>query len=238
MTPATVVTGGTRGIGLAISRQLLAAGHRVVAIARSLPPEVPKGMQVRCCDLTREQDLSRTFEAIGPVEVLVNNAGISSSGPLHRTTTQQWTDNLAINATGAFWCTRAVLPGMLAAGRGRIVTVASTAALQGAPYVAAYAASKHAVLGMMRVLAAEVAGTGVTANTVCPTFVRTDMTADTIANIAQVTGVSHDDAEHQLTQATPHGRIISPEEVADAVLDLITGNDNGREILLDGGPRT
>ena len=125
---------------------------------------------------------------------------------------------------------------MLERGTGRIVTVASTAGVEGAKYIAAYAASKHAVMGLMRVVAAEAAGSGVTANTVCPTFVRTEMTVATIANIAEQTGKNLADAEAALAKATPHGRIIEIVEVVDAVMALVESDRNGQEIVLDGAP--
>lgn len=238
MTSVAVVTGGTRGIGLAIAQRLLGEGYAVIAMARTAPEVVPAGIDFQACDVTDEEAVASAFEAIGHVDVLINNAGVSSSAPLHRTSTTDWARNMAVNATAPFLCCRAVLPGMRDRDRGRIVTVASTAALEGGRYVAAYTASKHAALGLMRVLAAEVAGTGVTANTVCPTFVDTDMTSTTIATIAETTGCTLAEAEQRLAAMTPHGRIISPEEVATAVVDLLDSSDNGQEILLDGRPTT
>ncbi len=231
-----VVTGGTRGIGRAISTRLSAAGHNVTALATSEPADSPAGIAVRICDVTDESQVASTFRDIGPVEVLVNNAGVSSSNRLGRTTIEQWNHSLAVNATGAFLCTRAVIDAMTERGAGRIVTVASIAGVEGAKYIAAYAASKHAVVGLMRVVAAEAARTGVTANTVCPTFVRTDMTVATIANIAEQTGKNLADAEAALAKATPHGRIIEIAEVVDAVMELVESDRNGQEIVLDGAP--
>lgn len=249
--PIAVVTGGTRGIGAAITRRLSAAGYCTIAIARTMPePTGPDstadpdsttnlaGAEVLCCDVTDADDVARTFAQIakrGRIEVLVNNAGISTSAPIERTTLADWNQNLAVNATGPFLCTQAVVGEMKANQSGRVVTVASTAGLSGDRYIAAYAASKHAVLGLMRVVAAEVEGSGVTANSVCPTFVRTEMTIATIANIAERTGCSLDEAEAKLAQATPHGRILEIAEVADAVLDLVVSTNNGQEVLLDGG---
>ena len=143
-----------------------------------------------------------------------------------------------VNATGAFLCTRAVLPGMLERGSGRIVTVASTAGRAGARYTAAYTASKHAAVGLMRAVAAEVAGTGVTANAVCPAFVRTDMTARSVERIVARTGRSEADAEAALAEAAPLGRLLEPEEVAFAVAFLAAaeaGAINGQTLILDGG---
>ena len=231
-----VVTGGTRGIGGAISAELAAEGHRVIALATSEPPSPLDGVEARICDVTDPSQVAATFSAIGSVDVLVNNAGVSGSNRLGRTTLEEWNRNMAVNATGAFLCTQAVIDQMLERDAGKIVTVASIAGVEGAPYIAAYAASKHAVMGLMRVVAAEVAGTGVTVNSVCPTFVRTEMTVATIANIAERTGKNLTDAEAALAKATPHGRIIEIAEVVDAVMELLAGDLSGQEIVLDGGP--
>ena len=224
MSRVVVVTGGTRGIGRAVVERF--AGDRVIALGSA------------DCDVTDEAAVAATFERIGPVDVLVNNAGISSSAPLARTTLDDWRSQMDVNATGAFLCTRAVLPGMLERGSGRIVVVASTAGRAGARYTAAYTASKHAAVGLMRAVAAEVAGTGVTANAVCPAFVRTDMTARSVERIVARTGRSEADAEAALAEAAPLGRLLEPEEVAFAVAFLAApeaGAINGQTLILDGG---
>ena len=176
MTRRVVVTGGTRGIGAAIAARFTAAGDDVIAVGRAR------------CDVTDEAAVAALFESLGPVDVLVNNAGVASSAPLKRTTLADWRGQLDVNATGAFLCTRAALPGMAERGSGRIVTVASTAGLVGAKYTAAYTASKHAAVGLTRAVAAEIAGTGVTANAVCPAFVRTDLTRESVRRIAETHG--------------------------------------------------
>jgi len=173
-----------------------------------------------------------------PVDVLVNNAGVSASADVARTTLEDWRAQIDVNATGAFLCTRAVLGGMRERGRGRIVTVASTAGLAGARYTAAYTASKHAAVGLMRAVAAEVAGSGVTANAVCPAFVRTDMTAASVERIAATTKRSNAEAESALAAMTPLGRLLEPDEVAFAVAFLAAreaGAINGQTLVLDGG---
>ena len=190
------------------------------------------------CDVTDEAAVAALFESLGPVDVLVNNAGVASSAPLERTTLADWREQLDVNATGAFLCTRAALPGMAERGSGRIVTVASTAGLVGAKYTAAYTASKHAAVGLTRAVAAEVAGTGVTANAVCPAFVRTDMTRESVRRIVERTGRSEADAETALAAATPLGRLLEPDEVAFAVAFLAApeaGAINGQTLILDGG---
>lgn len=221
-----VVTGGTRGIGAAIAARFKAAGDRVLAPGRA------------DCDVTDEAAVAAFFDRAGPVDVLVNNAGIAASAPLARSTLDDWRRQLDVNATGAFLCTRAALPGMRERGTGRVVTVASTAGRQGYRYTAAYTASKHAAVGLMRAVAAELAGTGVTANAVCPAFVRTEMTSRSVARIAATTGREEAAAEAALAAAAPLGRLLEPDEVAFAVAFLAApeaGAINGQTLVLDGG---
>ena len=189
-------------------------------------------------DVTDEGQVTAFFERLGRVDVLVNNAGVASGAPLARTTLDDWRAHFDVNATGAFLCTRAVVGGMIERGDGRIVTVASTAGLAGARYTAAYSASKHAAVGLMRAVAAEVAGTGVTANAVCPAYVRTDMTRRSIARIVAATDRSEEEAEAALVATSPLGRLLEPEEVAFAVAflaDPAAGAINGQTLVLDGG---
>jgi NAD(P)-dependent dehydrogenase (short-subunit alcohol dehydrogenase family) len=221
-----VVTGGTRGIGRAVADRFGAAGDRVVALGRA------------DCDVTSEASVAACFDRIGPVDVLVNNAGVSSSADVGRTTLDDWRAQVDVNATGAFLCTRAVFGGMRERDSGRIVTVASTAGLAGERYTAAYTASKHAAVGLMRAVAAEVAGTGVTANAVCPGFVRTDMTAASVERIVAKTGRSAEEAETAIAAMSPLGRLLDPDEVAFAVAFLAApeaGAINGQTLVLDGG---
>lgn len=232
-----LVTGGTRGIGRVISEGLRERGHHVVAVARSIPDEPLPGIDVRICDITDESAVTNLVAELGRVDILVNNAGVASANALAKTTLAEWNRNIAVNATGAFLCTRSVVPAMVERGAGHVITVASTASLEGAKYVAAYTASKHAVLGLMRVVAAEVEGSGVVVSTVCPTFVRTQMTLSTIANIATRTGVTLEEAEVKLATATPHGRILEIDEVAACVFDLVADGVNGQEVLLTGEHR-
>jgi NAD(P)-dependent dehydrogenase (short-subunit alcohol dehydrogenase family) len=221
-----VVTGGTRGIGAAIAARFKAVGDQVHAPGRTE------------CDVTDESAVAEYFGSLGVVDVLVNNAGVSASAPLAKTSLEQWRTQLDVNATGAFLCTKAVLPGMRTRDRGRIVTVASTASHIGYRYTAGYAASKHAAVGLMRATAAEVAGTGVTANAVCPAFVRTDMTATSVARIREKTGRDEAGAEAALAATSPLGRLLEPDEVAFAVTFLAAPEAaaiNGQTLILDGG---
>ena len=224
MSRTVVVTGGKRGIGVAITAHFQALGDTVIPLSSA------------DLDVTDEAAVQRVFGDLDAVDVLVNNAGVSDSAPLGRMTLDAWNRQLAVNATGAFLCTRAVIDGMKARDTGRIVTVASMASHVGARYIAAYVASKHAVIGLMRSVAAELAGTGVTANCVCPAYVRSDMTDATIANIQARTGRS--DGEEALAKMAALGRLIEPDEVAFAVAFFAAGEAgaiNGQSLIMDGG---
>jgi NAD(P)-dependent dehydrogenase (short-subunit alcohol dehydrogenase family) len=219
-----VVTGAAKGIGKAIAERF--SGDDVHS---------PSHDEL---DVTDEAAVQEFFERIGRVDVLVNNAGVATSASLARTTLDEWRKHLDVNATGAFLCTRAVVGGMIEHGDGRIVIVASVAGLVGVRYTAAYSASKHAAVGLMRATAAEVAGTGVTANAVCPAFVDTDMTTRTVENIVAKTGRTAEEAQSDLEGMTPLGRLLEPDEVAAAVVFLASPEAaaiNGQTLVLDGG---
>lgn len=239
-----LVTGGSRGIGSAIVCRFAALGDKVVAVGRdrealeAVAQAAGGDVQTACCDLTDEAAVAALVAGIGPVDVLVNNAGASDSAPIQLTTLDSWNAQMAINATAVFLCTRAVVVGMRGRNWGRIVTVASTAGRAGAAYASAYSASKHAAVGLMRSVAAELAGTQVTANAVCPTFVYTEMTQASAARIAQRTGRTLDQSFEALAKLSPLGRLVEPEEVADTVVWLASkraGAINGQTIVLDGG---
>jgi NAD(P)-dependent dehydrogenase (short-subunit alcohol dehydrogenase family) len=189
-------------------------------------------------DVTDERQIARAFSACrdrnGPIEVLVNNSGIAESAPLIRTGLAMWDRIVATNLTGTFLCTREAIEDMIVAKWGRIVNVASTAGLAGAAYVSAYCASKHAVVGFTRAIAVEFAGTGITANAVCPGYTETDMMRQAIATITRVTGTSADAARERLAGMNPEGRIATAQEVAEGVLDLIAGSRTGVALVIPG----
>jgi NAD(P)-dependent dehydrogenase (short-subunit alcohol dehydrogenase family) len=241
-----VVTGAGRGIGRAVAQRLSTAGLRVALVARNREQlqETADGcagtVLVIPADVTEPDAAARMFDEIerawGVVDVLVANAGAGHSARLDRTTDDDWARMLDVNLTAPFRFVRRAVPAMRAAGWGRIVVMASTAAQVGEPYIAAYTASKHGVLGLVRSAAAELAGSGVTVNAVCPGYVDTPMTEQTIANIAATTGRTADDARELLARKQPIGRLITPDEVADAVWFCVgNGAVSGQAINVDGG---
>jgi NAD(P)-dependent dehydrogenase (short-subunit alcohol dehydrogenase family) len=244
VTRVALVTGGGRGIGRAVVAALAERGHRVVAVGRDrrvleeTSAAVGPGTGIEVCDVTDERAVRDLVERVGAVDVLVNNAGVSASAPLERTSLADWRQQIDVNATAAFLCTRQALPAMRERGWGRIVTVASTAGRAGSRYTAGYTASKHAAVGLMRAVAAEVAGTGVTSNAVCPGFVRTEMTARSIERIVETTGRTAEQAERALADSSPLGRLLEPSEIAAAVAYLASDEAaaiNGQTLVLDGG---
>jgi NAD(P)-dependent dehydrogenase (short-subunit alcohol dehydrogenase family) len=242
-----LVVGGSRGIGRAVVRRLATDGCDVLATGRSedgltrLRDDLAAdGLMVGTAvvDATDEDATAALAEAEPDLDVLVYNAGTSSAAPLARTSLDAWHREVQVNATGAFLALRAFVPGMVTRGHGRAVVVASTAGLAGSPYISAYAAAKHAAVGLVRAVAAEVAGRGVTVNAVCPHFVRTDMTTATLERIEAATGRDAAEAEAELEATSRLGRLLEPDEVADAVAYLVAepaAAVNGHALVLDGG---
>ncbi|HEU4439573.1 MAG TPA: SDR family NAD(P)-dependent oxidoreductase [Methylomirabilota bacterium] len=229
-----LVTGGGRGIGQAIALALGRAGAGLVLTGRtdtalrSVADELHgAGAPAPACyviDVADPAAVLSGLDRIGgeqpAIDILVNNAGIAESEPLARTDLALWQRHLAVNATAPYLFTRALLPGMLERRWGRVINIASTVGLAGAPYIAAYSASKHALVGLTRSVAAEVAGRGVTVNAVCPGYVATDLATRAAARISARTGQSPGDAMAALARLNPSGRLIDAQEVAAVVLEL------------------
>lgn len=226
-----VVTGGGSGIGAAIARKLSSLGAKLTLMGRHLDTlgNVASALdetQVIVCDVADEPQVKRALtkavEGFGPISILINNAGIADSAPFTKITLKSFQNVLNVNLLGTFLCSRTVLPKMLAAESGRIVNVASTAGLQGNPYIAAYSASKHGVIGLTRSLALEVAAKGITVNAVCPGYTETDMAKLAIDTVMAKTGLNETEARAAILKDNPQGRMIQPEEVAETVAWLCT----------------
>jgi NAD(P)-dependent dehydrogenase (short-subunit alcohol dehydrogenase family) len=236
-----LVTGGGRGIGRAIALTFAQHGARVAVAARtreqveSVAQET--GGIALVCDVSNPDQVAGIFADLKP-DILVNNAGVAESATLVNTTDELWHRHLAVNLSGTFYCTRAALPHMLEKGWGRIINIASIAAKTGAPYIAAYSASKHGVLGLTRSVALEVATSGVTVNAICPGYVETEMVSRGVERITTRTGRSAEEALDMLKRMSPQNRLVTPEEVA--ALALLLASEEGRGITgqginIDGG---
>ena len=238
-----LITGGGRGIGRAIALTFAQHGARVAVATRSreqvesVAKEIGNNAVALVCDVSNADQVAGIFADIKP-DILVNNAGIAESATLVNTTDELWHSHLAINLSGTFYCTRAALPAMLEKRWGRIINIASIAAKTGAPYIAAYAASKHGVLGLTRVVALEVATSGITVNAICPGYVDTDMVSRGVEQITAKTGRSAEEAVELLKRMSPQNRLVSAEEVA--AMALLLASEEGRGITgqginIDGG---
>lgn len=248
-----LITGGGRGIGRAIALAFAGEGASVAVAARtraqvdSVAKEIADQFGVETlaieCDVADTESVDRAFEKVkekfgrGP-DILVNNAGIAETSPFVKTDEAMWQRHLEVNLTGTFRCTRAALPGMIERGWGRVINIASIAGKTGAPYISAYAASKHGVLGLTRSLALEVGANGITVNAICPGYVDTEMTSRGIENIVAKTGKSADDALEAIKRMSPQNRLVTAEEVAALALLLASDEGrgiNGQAINVDGG---
>jgi NAD(P)-dependent dehydrogenase (short-subunit alcohol dehydrogenase family) len=246
-----VVTGGGRGIGAATARALADAGASVVVAARSSSEIERVAAELELAghaslavvsDVTDPKAVQRLREAaeerFGGVDILVSNAGVATSAPLGRVALAEWERLFAVNTTGAFLCAQAFAPAMAERGWGRIVNVASIAGRTAAAYISAYAATKHALVGLTRALAAELAAQGVTVNAVCPGYVDTRMTDESVERISAKTGLAAEEARGRVVAMNPQKRLIEPEEVAFAVAVLCDERArgvNGQALGIDGG---
>ena len=241
-----LITGAGSGIGSAIAMALARAGAKVSLLGRN-----PTALQAVCtaigsglplvADVTAEDEVARAIDeavlANGPLDILVNNAGAVSSAPFAKTSSKTWHDTLAVNLTGAFYGCRHVAPAMMERRSGRIINVASTAGLKGYPFVAAYCAAKHGLVGLTRALALETAGHGVTVNAVCPGYTDTPLVARSAERIATKTGRQAQDVKDSLAGASPLKRLIEPKEVADTVMWLCRSQAaaiTGQSIVIGG----
>jgi NAD(P)-dependent dehydrogenase (short-subunit alcohol dehydrogenase family) len=245
-----LITGGGSGIGFAIAKRLGALGASLTLVGRTLDrldAAAAALQEITGCDAVQADvgdpaAVRRAFEALDErghtLRILINNAGAAKSAKFAETDYPVWEDMLRVNLTGAYHCIRAALPRIVSGGGGRIVTIASTAGLVGYPYVSAYCAAKHGVIGLTRALAAEYALRGVTINAVCPGYTDTDMTRETVANIVARTGRAEGEARAALTARNPQQRLITPDEVAATVAWLCLPEAaaiNGQAMSVSGG---
>jgi len=241
-----LITGGGTGIGAAAAHALAAEGAKLSLLGRRMEPiqaaAIATGGSAFQCDVTNPDQIARAFDgaraANGPIELLIVNAGVAESAPFHKMTRESWDRVVGTNLTAAFDCARAAIGDLLQSENGRLVFIASVASLRGVPYAAHYAASKHGLLGLTRSLAAEYAKTNVTVNAVCPGYVDTPMTDQSVARVSEITGRSEQDSRSAITNMNASGRLVDPEAIAKIILTLclpLSRDINGAAITIDGG---
>lgn len=243
-----LVTGGGQGIGAAIAHAMAAQGMRVtivgrrISVAQAMADRNPEHLFAAAADVTDPEQVAAALQLaesrFGAVEVLVNNAGQAQSTPFLKMDLNLWHQMLSVNLTGTMICTQAVLPAMLRSGWGRIVNIASTAGQTGYAYVTAYCAAKHGVLGLTKSLALELATKGITVNAVCPGFTETDLVRASIERVVAKTGRTHEQAMAEFVNTNPQGRLVQPEQVANAVMWLCGESADavtGQAISVSGG---
>ena len=239
-----IITGGGSGIGAAIAKSVADAGARVTLLGRNAEKlrdsAADTGMEFQVADVTDRGQVANAFAAAveknGPVTTLVNNAGAAEAAPFAKMDDELWDRLIAVNLTGVYNCTGAVIAGMAESGYGRVVNIASTAGLKGYAYVSAYCAAKHGVIGLTRALALEYAKKGVTVNAVCPGYTNTEIVAASLEKIVAATGRTRDEALAELVKVNPQQRLIEPEEVAETVMWICRQESiTGQAIAVAGG---
>jgi len=233
-----LVTGGGSGIGLAIARGLADAGYNVAVAGRDSKKLKETGLPSYPVDVTDEASVAALAKAAGPIDIFVANAGAAPTAPTLKTSRAVWDKALAVNLTSVFSCAQAFVPGMIERGFGRFIAIASTAAYRAYPYVGAYAAAKHGVLGWVKTLALEHAKSGVTFNAICPGFTDTPLIARAVDRLAEKVGGDVEAGKRLLARDNPLGRLVKPEEVAAAALYLASeaaASVDGQSIIIDGG---
>ncbi len=242
-----VITGGGRGIGASIADSLDQLGAKITLMGRSMETLQEKSQclsqaQGISVDVSLEKSVKEAFvtarDTFGPVDILINNAGAAYSAPLQNTDEDNWKYMLDVNLSSVFYCSREVVPDMREQNWGRIVNIASIAGLAGAPYISAYCAAKHGVIGLTRALALELASKEITVNAICPGYTNTDLLEGAIDNIVNKSTLSREEAEKQLKSSSPQHRFIEPEEIATSVVWLcLPGSESitGLALPITGG---